>query len=67
MRVCHLRTGLVLGTGRRLLGRMVPLFKAGVGGKLGSGQQIMSWISLADEVGAMPFLLDHDIAGAGRT
>ncbi len=64
VRVCHLRTGLVLGKGGGVLGRMLPLVKAGVGGKLGSGHQIMSWISLADEVGAIMFLLDHDIAGA---
>ncbi|HEY2795372.1 MAG TPA: TIGR01777 family oxidoreductase [Micromonosporaceae bacterium] len=62
-RVCHLRTGLVLGPKAGLLGRMVPLFKAGLGGKLGSGKQWMSWISLADEVSAIRFLLDHDVAG----
>jgi uncharacterized protein (TIGR01777 family) len=62
-RVCHLRTGLVLGPKAGLLGRMVPLFKAGVGGKLGDGKQWMSWISLADEIGAIRFLMDHDIAG----
>jgi uncharacterized protein len=62
-RVCHLRTGLVLGPKAGLLGRQVPLFRAGVGGKLGNGRQFMSWISLADEVGAIRFLADHDAAG----
>lgn len=68
VRVCHLRTGLVLGKGAGILGRVVPLFRAGVGGKLGNGRQIMSWISLADEIGAIVFLLDpdlvHNVAGA---
>jgi uncharacterized protein len=62
-RVTHLRTGLVLSPKAGLLGRMMPLFKAGIGGKLGDGKQWMSWISLADEVGAIRFLLDHDVAG----
>jgi uncharacterized protein (TIGR01777 family) len=62
-RVVHLRSGLVLAPGGGLLGRMVPLFKAGVGGRLASGRQWMSWISLADEVGAIRFLMDHDVSG----
>jgi uncharacterized protein len=62
-RVCHLRTGLVLGPKAGLLGRMLPLFKAGIAGKLGTGKQWMSWISLADEVGAIRFLMDADVAG----
>lgn len=62
-RVAVVRTGLVLGPKGGLLGRLVPLFSAGVGGRLGSGKQWMSWISLADEVSAIRFLLDHDVAG----
>lgn len=60
IRVATLRTGLVLAAGGGLLARMVPLFKLGVGGRLGSGQQWQSWISLADEVGAIRYVLDHD-------
>ena len=68
VRVLHLRTGLVL-TGRGgLLGDgvalplgikmpLLTLFKLGAGGKLGNGRQWQSWISLADEVGAMQWLL----------
>jgi uncharacterized protein (TIGR01777 family) len=63
IRVCHMRSGLVLGPGGGPLKRMAPLFRAGVGGKLGSGRQFMPWISLTDEVGAIRFLLDHDISG----
>ncbi|MER7753448.1 TIGR01777 family oxidoreductase [Kitasatospora sp. NPDC097643] len=60
IRVVHPRTGLVLsaagGAGRRLF----PLFKLGLGGRLGSGRQYWSFISLADEVAAMRFLIDRD-------
>jgi hypothetical protein len=54
-----LRTGLVM-TGRGgILTRMLPLFKLGLGGRLGSGRQYQSWITLDDEVGAILHLLDH--------
>lgn len=65
VRVCHLRSGLVLSGNGGLLGRMVPLFKAGIGGKLGDGRQYMSWISLADEISAIRFLMTADhVSGA---
>lgn len=60
VRVATLRTGLVLAASGGMLARMVPLFKFGLGGKLGSGQQWQSWISLADEVGAIRYILEHD-------
>jgi uncharacterized protein (TIGR01777 family) len=60
VRVVHLRTGLVLSPTGGLLGRLAPLVKAGVGGKLGSGRQFMPWISLTDEVAAVRFVLDGD-------
>ncbi len=63
VRVAHLRTGLVLSGDGGLLKRLKPIVQAGVAGKLGSGRQFMPWISLADEVGAIRFLLEHDIAG----
>jgi uncharacterized protein (TIGR01777 family) len=62
VRVATLRTGLVLARGG-LLGRLAPLFKLGVGGKLGNGEQYMPWISLADEVGAIRFLLTAPVSG----
>lgn len=59
LRVVRLRTGLVLAPSGGLLGRIVPLFKAGLGGRLGSGQQYWSWVSLVDEVAAILFLLSN--------
>ncbi|HEV7656914.1 MAG TPA: TIGR01777 family oxidoreductase [Mycobacteriales bacterium] len=64
VRVAHLRTGLVCGRGG-LLARLLPLAKAGVNVPLGSGKQYWSWISLADEIGAMRHVLgNEDITGA---
>jgi hypothetical protein len=63
VRVTHLRTGLVLTKDGGLLKRLVPIVKAGVGGKLGDGRQFMPWISLTDQVAAMRFLLEHEVAG----
>jgi uncharacterized protein len=60
VRVVTLRTGLVLSAAGGLLKRMVPLFKMGVGGKLGSGQQYQAWITLADEVAAIRYLAATD-------
>jgi len=58
-RVVNLRTGLVLGNGG-LMTRLRPLFKLGLGGRLGSGRQYMPWISLADEADAIMFCLTND-------
>lgn len=64
IRTAHLRSGIVLSASGGTMGRLVPIFKLGFGIPLGSGGQYMSWISLADEVGAMRFLLDRpDLAG----
>lgn len=56
VRVVHLRSGLVLARGG-LLDRLVPLYRLGLGGRLGSGRQFWPWISLVDEVQAIRFLL----------
>ena len=58
-----LRTGLVLDPTGGALGRMLPLFKFGLGGKLGNGKQWWSWITLHDQIRAMIFLLNSKIAG----
>ncbi|MFD0263814.1 TIGR01777 family oxidoreductase [Kitasatospora indigofera] len=64
IRVVHPRTGLVLATGGGAGARLFPLFKLGLGGRLGSGDQYWSFISLADEVAALRFLIDRkDIEG----
>jgi uncharacterized protein (TIGR01777 family) len=60
IRVTHLRTGIVLSSRGGALPKMLTPFKVGVGGKLGSGKQWMSWISLDDEVGAIVHLLGDD-------
>jgi uncharacterized protein len=65
IRVSHLRSGIVLSAGGGALGKMLTPFKLGLGGRLGSGSQWMSWISIDDEVGAIVHLLADDApAGA---
>ncbi len=65
IRVAHLRTGLVLGPDGGLLRPVVRLFRFGLGGRLGNGRQWFPWISLADVVAAMEFLLTaDDVTGA---
>jgi uncharacterized protein (TIGR01777 family) len=63
VRVVHLRTGLVCAGKGGLLSRLLPLFRLGLGGKLGTGKQYWSWISLADEISAIQHLLDSDVSG----
>ena len=63
IRVAHLRTGLVLSSDGGLLKRLKPIVSLGVAGRLGSGQQYVPWISLADEVAAIRFLLEHEVSG----
>jgi uncharacterized protein len=58
VRTCVIRTGIVLATEGGALDKMLPLFKLGLGGKFGDGRTWMPWIHLADEVGAIRFLLD---------
>jgi uncharacterized protein (TIGR01777 family) len=53
IRVAHARTGLVVGSGGGAWGRLFPLFRLGLGGRLGSGKQYWSYISLQDEVAAL--------------
>lgn len=54
------RTATVLAPGGGMLGKLRPLYALGLGGRLGGGDQYMSWISLADEVAAIEFVLGHD-------
>jgi uncharacterized protein (TIGR01777 family) len=58
IRVVHLRFGVVLTPSGGALGKMLPLFRLGLGGRLGSGKQWMSWISMADAVAAILFAMD---------
>jgi uncharacterized protein (TIGR01777 family) len=74
VRVVHFRTGLVLtrsvgwrgllpSGGGGLLGPLVPLFRMGLGGRIGSGKQWMSWISIDDEVAGLVHLMDSSLSG----
>ena len=63
VRTVKLRTGLVLDPTAGALGRMLPLFKFGLGGRLGNGKQYWSWITLHDQIRAIEFLLKEKISG----
>ena len=63
IRVVHARTGLVVAAEGGAWGRMFPIFKLGLGGRLGSGKQYWSPVSLHDEVRALAFLLTADLSG----
>src|SRR6266566_7141566 len=60
IRVVTLRSGVVLSPGGGILGRLLPLFRLGLGGRIGSGRQVMSWIALSEWVAATRFLLGRD-------
>jgi len=60
VRVCFLRTGIVLAKGKGALKKMVPPFKMFFGGPLGSGRQWMPWIHIEDEIGLIQFLIDNE-------
>ena len=65
VRVAIVRIGLVLDHDGGLLAKTTPLFKLGLGGKLGDGRQYMPWIHRADIVGILLFLLEReDLSGA---
>jgi uncharacterized protein len=57
VRVTHVRTGIVLSSRGGALRKQLPLFKLGLGGRMGTGRQWQNWISLTDEVGAILHLL----------
>jgi uncharacterized protein (TIGR01777 family) len=57
IRTLHMRTGLVLDTRSGFLAAQLPYFKMGLGAYLGSGKQMISWISLADWVAACEYLM----------
>jgi uncharacterized protein (TIGR01777 family) len=63
VRTVKLRTGLVLDPTGGALGQMLPLFRLGVGGRMGSGKQWWSWITLHDQVKAICHMLDSTIEG----
>jgi len=63
VRTVKIRTGLVLDPTGGALGKMLPLFRLGFGGKLGSGKQWWSWITLHDQIRAIVFALENPVSG----
>ena len=63
VRTVKIRTGLVLDPTDGALGRLLPIFRLGIGGKLGTGKQWWSWITLHDEIKAITFCLESNISG----
>lgn len=67
-RVVQLRFGLILARHGGALAKMLPIFRAGLGGRLGRGTQWVSWISLRDVVRAIQFALENrELTGAFNT
>jgi len=60
MRVVNLRIGMVLSAEGGALAKMLPAFRAGAGGRIGSGNQYMSWIALPDLVGVIRHAIATD-------
>jgi uncharacterized protein (TIGR01777 family) len=59
LRVATLRSGIVLSRRGGMLGPLLPLFRLGLGARIGDGTQYISWISVTDHVAAVRYLLDH--------
>lgn len=64
IRVVNLRFGVVLSSVGGALKMMLPAFRLGIGGRLGTGEQYMSWVSLQDALQAILFAL-NDVAVSG--
>ena len=60
VRVVNLRFGPILAAQGGMLQKMLPPFKLGLGGKVGSGKQYISWVAIDDVIGAMNFLLESE-------
>jgi uncharacterized protein len=65
IRVVHLRFGVAIGRDGGAMAKLLPLFRMGLGGRLGSGRQWMNWVSETDAVKAAIFAMDHaELSGA---
>ena len=60
VRVVNLRIGVVLTAAGGMLARVLPFFRLGLGGRLGSGSQFMSWLTRSDAIDAIVWTLEHD-------
>ena len=64
IRVATLRIGVALTAAGGMLSRVLPIFKLGLGGRLGSGSQYMSWLTRSDVISATVWTLEHeDVSG----
>lgn len=63
VRVVNVRTGIVLDRSGGALAKMLPLFRFGLGGRMGNGRQYWSWITLEDTVAAIRHVIDHPVSG----
>jgi uncharacterized protein len=63
VRVVTMRFGIVIGKGGGALSQMLPIFKAGLGGNIGSGKQGFSWMHLSDLANAIWFIYEKKLAG----
>ena len=61
--VAMLRTGIVMSAAGGALAKQLPLFRLGLGGRLGTGHQWLSPISLDDEIRAITWVIDHRLSG----
>ncbi len=60
LRVCHARTGIVLSPDGGVLKELLPLFRVGLGGPIGSGEQYLSWVSLTDWIQAILHIINTE-------
>ncbi len=67
LRVVKLRIGFVLGSDGGALGKLLPVFRAGLGGQLGSGKQWMPWVHVEDVAELFVHAVESDIAGVWNT
>lgn len=63
VKVCIVRLGVVLGPGGGMLGRLLPIFRLGLGGRTGDGRQILSWVHKEDVIRCLFWLMAHHKAG----
>lgn len=62
-RVCLLRTGVVIARKGGAIAKLLPLFRVGLGGPVGTGHQYMSWIHIDDMANGIIWLLNNDLRG----